>query len=249
MKDPSAYLIITGNEILTGKTKDQNGQLVMKKARELGLRLIGVTYLPDDVDRIAFTVRRAIEDLKPTFIFISGGIGPTHDDVTMLGVAKGLNRPIIRNKRLSENLKHLYEERFTDCVLKMADVPEGTELIWAGKLMFPILKIENIYCFPGGPSLFEEKFKAIANRFVGGEEYVQVKISVNLEEAQLAEILGKLNNEHADLMVGSYPRYDDDRWWTMVTFDGKGLKKLKEIVQKFKEELSDTGLIENIEYE
>ena len=248
MKDPTAYLILTGNEILTGKVQDENGKLVIKKAPELGLRLIGISILPDDVDRIAFTIKRARQDLNPTFIFISGGIGPSHDDVTMQGVAKGFDTSLVRNNDLEENLKHLYGDRFNECVLQMADVPENAELIWAGKLVFPIIKVENVYCFPGGPQLFAEKFKAISNRFVGGEEYVQVTINVNLEESQLTEVLTKFHEKYEDLMVGSYPQYDEDRWWTIVTFDGRGRKKLEKIVEEFKAEFKNPRIIEKIEF-
>ena len=248
VKDPTAYLILTGNEILTGKMQDTNGKLVIKKAPELGLRLIGITILPDDVERIAFSIKRAKQDLNPTFIFTSGGIGPSHDDVTMAGVAKGLDRELIRNKELEDNLRQLYCERFNESVLKMADVPEDSILIWAGKLVFPIIKTENVYSFPGGPQLFAEKFKAISNRFVGGEEYVQVKFNINLEETELTTVLNKYNIEYKDLMVGSYPQYDEDRWWTVVTFDGRGRRALEEIVEKFKDEFSDPKLIEKIEF-
>ena len=120
MKDPTAYLVLTGNEILTGKVQDENGKLVIKKAPELGLRLIGITILPDEVDRIAFTIKRAKQDLKPTFIFVSGGIGPSHDDVTMEGIAKGLDLPLVQNNDLAENLKQLYSDRFNDSVLKLS---------------------------------------------------------------------------------------------------------------------------------
>jgi len=248
VKDPTAYLVLTGNEILTGKVQDENGKLVIKKAPELGLRLIGITILPDEVDRIAFTIKRAKQDLKPTFIFVSGGIGPSHDDVTMEGIAKGLDLPLVQNNDLAENLKQLYSDRFNDSVLKMAQVPEGSELIWAGKLVFPIIKVDNIYCFPGGPQLFAEKFKAISNRFVGGEEFVQVRINVNLEETQLTNILTKFDEEFEELMVGSYPQYDEDRWWTVVTFDGRGRRKLEEIVEKFKREFPEPSSIEKIEF-
>src|SRR5215475_7229293 len=163
MSVPTAAILVIGDEILSGKTEDKNARLLIGELRELGVALRRILVIPDDVDEVAAAVR----DLTNRFnhIFTSGGVGPTHDDVTIVGVARAFNVPIIRHPELERRIKSYFGAEVDESRLRMADIPEGSELIDAPELRWPLLSCKNVYILPGVPEHFSRKFLAIRERF------------------------------------------------------------------------------------
>src|SRR5436190_19287983 len=148
----TAGIILVGNEILSGKIVDANAAYLCRELRELGVDVRRMAVIPDEVDVIAGTVR----DFSRTFdiVFTSGGVGPTHDDVTIEGVARAMDVPVVRHPVLVELLERYYRGRgidLTEARLKMAEVPDGAELVAGESLLFPAVVMRNVYILPGVP--------------------------------------------------------------------------------------------------
>ncbi|HYB73765.1 MAG TPA: competence/damage-inducible protein A, partial [Candidatus Sulfotelmatobacter sp.] len=159
----TAGLVIIGNEILSGKVQDANAPFFALALRELGVDLRRIAVVPDDVVVIAAEVRafsRAFD-----VVCTSGGVGPTHDDVTIEAVAHAFGRRVVRDPGLERVLREFYRNRVTQAHLKMAEVPEGAELVGRETLLFPVIACRNVYIFPGIPEILRQKFHAIQERF------------------------------------------------------------------------------------
>src|SRR5262249_62197159 len=146
-----------------GKALTPNGPSLPRGRRPTGATRKRTPPTPDEIGEIAAAVR----EFRPRYdvVFPSGGVGPTHDDVTMEGIAKGFDRRVVRHPVIEGRLREFYKEHVNDARLKMAEVPEGSELLVDGRLGFPTVKCENFYILPGIPELFEQKFEALRERF------------------------------------------------------------------------------------
>ena len=138
-RDLTAGIIIIGNEILSGKVTDTNAPFLTRELRALGVDLKRILTIPDELDEIA----EAVREFGPRYdvVFTSGGVGPTHDDVTMEGIARGLGRPLIRHPMIESRLRDFYKEHVNDARLKMSEVPEGAEP-WSRAARVPTVKVE-----------------------------------------------------------------------------------------------------------
>ena len=214
----TAAIVITGNEILSGKVPEQNAQYLARELRGLGVHLKRVTIIPDQRSAIAEEV--AFCKNRFDFIFTSGGIGPTHDDVTVEGVALGLNKKLIESATLSKLLQDFYSDRVNKALMKMAAVPEGTEFIYGAGLKSPVLLIENVYIFPGVPEYLINKFTAIRERFLESPFYLK-KIFLCQDEEKIAEPLNKTLEQFPKLLLGSYPILHQKEYKVIVTVESK----------------------------
>src|SRR5207244_6176337 len=131
-------------------------------------------------------------------VFTSGGFGPTHDDVTMEGVARGLGRTVIRHPAIEGRIREFYKEKANEARLKMSEVPDGTELIVDGQLGFPTIKCENIYILPGIPEILEAKFQAIRDRFAAAPYFLRL-VYTSESEGSIAEHLNATLVEFPEL--------------------------------------------------
>jgi molybdenum cofactor synthesis domain-containing protein len=217
MHDKTAAIIVIGNEILSGKVVDSNAAFLAKELRALGVSLRRILVIPDDLEDIAAAVRtyRNAFDV----IFTSGGVGPTHDDITMEGVARGLGRPVMRNAFLETQIRQ-YSGDVNDTRLKMADVPEGAELIFGGQLNFPSVQVENIFILPGIPELFRDKFTALKARFKVDPYFLRV-VYTRAVESTLALYLNETLAAFPLVDVGSYPTLNDPEYQVRVTLESK----------------------------
>ena len=214
----TAGLIVVGNEILSGKVIDTNAPFLARELRALGVELRCILTIPDELDEIAAAVahfHRAYD-----VVFTSGGIGPTHDDVTIAGIAQGLGRRVIRHPDIEGKLREFYGEHVNAARLKMAEVPEGAELIIDGKLGFPTIKCENLYVLPGIPQLFEQKFLGLRERFAA-TPYVLRVIYTRTGEGAIAEHLDATLAAFPELMLGSYPKLGDADDAVKLTLESK----------------------------
>src|SRR5499426_1363512 len=147
----TAGIILVGNEILSGKIEDANAAYLCRELRALGVDVCRITVIPDEVELIAEEVAafsRAFD-----VVFTSGGVGPTHDDVTIEGVARALGVPVVRDPGLVARFTEVFQDRLNEARLKMADVPEGAELLAMDSLIVPVVKLANVFVFPGVPEI------------------------------------------------------------------------------------------------
>src|SRR5437870_9622369 len=155
----TAGIILIGNEILSGKVVDANAVYLCREFRALGVDVRKISVIPDEVELIAREVREFQSSYD--WVFTSGGVGPTHDDVTIEGVARALAVKVVRHERLVAILEGYYGDRLNDAHLKMAETPDGAELVGGAPLRFPTVVMKNVYILPGVPEIFRQKFEAI----------------------------------------------------------------------------------------
>jgi molybdenum cofactor synthesis domain-containing protein len=220
MRTPSAALVVIGNEVLSAKVRDENGPFAAERFRALGVRLTALLVLPDEVERIAEAVAR--ERARVDWLFTSGGVGPTHDDVTMVAVARALGRPVRRSPELVEHLHRAHRRRggvgAPEVALRMADVPEGTRL--AGDEGYPILVVENVVMLPGVPEFFKLQLARFAEHLEAPPFHLG-QVFVSAGEDRLAPVLDGLVGRHPAVEVGSYPRFDETDHRVKVTLESK----------------------------
>jgi molybdenum cofactor synthesis domain-containing protein len=150
----SAGIVLIGNEILSGKVTDANAAYLCRELRQLGVDVRRITVIPDEVELIATTVAEFSRSFD--LVFTSGGVGPTHDDVTMEGIARAFQTRVIRHPALIRLLESFHRGDLNEARLRMAEVPEGAELFSAETLRFPAVVVKNAYVLPGVPEIFRQ---------------------------------------------------------------------------------------------
>ena len=209
MKQPdriTACLVIIGNEILSGRTQDANLAIIGKKCDALGIRLTETRIIPDVEADIVATVNHCRAQF--TYIFTTGGIGPTHDDITAAAIARAFNVEVVRNEEAVNALDRYYEPGFlTEARLKMADIPQGARLIDNPVSGAPGFQLENVFVLPGVPSIMEAMFDGLTDRLVGGDPILTENVLTNLLESVIAKDLEALQEKYPDVNMGSYPYF------------------------------------------
>jgi molybdenum cofactor synthesis domain-containing protein len=216
--DRTAGIVVIGNEILSGKVTDTNSPFLARELRQLGVTLLRITTIPDDVDVIAATVKLFAESFE--IVFTSGGVGPTHDDVTMEGVARAFGRKVVRHPELDRRLREYLGTNANEARMRMADVPDGTELIVDERLGFPTIKCQNVYVMPGIPQILEQKFLALKERFVASPYHLRVVFTRD-GEGSIAEHLNATVARFPELLLGSYPKLGDPEYAVKLTLESK----------------------------
>jgi molybdenum cofactor synthesis domain-containing protein len=214
----TAGIVLIGNELLSGKVVDANAAYLCRQFRELGVEVRKVSVIPDEVDLIAREVREF--RAAYTWVFTSGGVGPTHDDVTIEGIARAVGVRVVRHPELVGRLEELYKGRLNPARLKMAEIPDGAELLAMDSLIVPVLAIENVFVFPGVPEIFRQKFEAIKERF-RERPFLLRSVYVRIGEGSLAEHLNAMLREFPDLLCGSYPEFSNPDYRVRVTLESK----------------------------
>ncbi len=231
MTTPTAAVLVVGNEVLSAKVRDENGPYAAQHLRELGVRLTALLTLPDELEILEEAIRR--ERGRVEWLFTSGGVGPTHDDVTLLAVSRALERPLERNPVLAANVQRWYGRRGgtpPDAALRMADVPFGTRLV--GDPAFPAMIVENVVMLPGPPPFFRAQFDA----FVGALESPPFRLAsvyVGVSEDSFAVSLHEIAQRHPDVDIGSYPRFDDADHRVLITFEAKDAARVEAAMRAF----------------
>ncbi len=224
----TAAVIIIGNEILSGKVRDENSHFLASELRQLGVKLSLVMVIQDDVDEIAGAVASCAK--KYDFVFTSGGIGPTHDDVTMQGIAKAFGRKLVQD----EKLKEMIEKRCgvpSSVVMRMAELPEGGELIELNGINFPPVRVENVYVFPGIPEFLRKKFSALKERF-RDKPYFASRVYINGEECLIADTLDAVAKRFPMVEIGSYPKIGERDYKVLVTFESMEEEAVRQAVEE-----------------
>lgn len=216
--DRTAGIVVIGNEILSGKVVDTNSPFLMRELRAAGVDVKRVTVIPDVLDEIEETVRWFHDRFD--FVFTSGGVGPTHDDITIEGIARAFRCAVIRDPGLESRLREFYKGELNAARLKMSEMPEGAELIYGGTLAFPTLKVANVYVLPGIPEILQAKFLSLRDRFSADPFHLRV-VYTRAGEGTIADFLNQTLAKFPELMLGSYPKIGDPEYSVKVTLESK----------------------------
>jgi molybdenum cofactor synthesis domain-containing protein len=236
----TACVLIIGNEILSGGTQDANLAFLARGLNEAGIRLREARVIPDDAGIIISTVnevRRAFD-----YIFTTGGIGPTHDDITAQSIADAFGLALIVHpeaKRLLET--HYPPGHLNEARLRMAMVPEGAVLLPNPISRAPGFQVGNVFVLPGVPSIMQGIFEQLKHRLVGGAKMLSRSISCHLAEGTLAKELGALQGRYPDLEIGSYPYFRRGDFGVTLVLRGTENARLAGATAELKTLILDLG--------
>src|SRR4029453_4972054 len=236
----TAGIVLIGNEILSGKITDANASYLCKELRALGGEVRKIRGFPDEGELIAAEVREFSR--SHDVVFTSGGVGPTHDDVTMEGVARAIGTRVIRHPQLVRLLEGYYKGQLNEARLRLAEVPEGAELVSDGAPMFPAVSIRNIYLLPGVPEIFRQKFDMLRERFRESPFHL-TSVFVSIGEGMLADHLNALVARHPELMLGSYPEFSNPEYKVKVTLESKDRGLMERAVEELLAALPPGALV------
>jgi molybdenum cofactor synthesis domain-containing protein len=211
----TAALVIIGNEILSGRTRDENLAFLAQELNGIGIQIREVRVVPDAEADIVEAVNacRARHD----HVFTTGGIGPTHDDITAASVAKALDRPLVRHPEAERRLlAHYPPGKVNEARMKMADAPEGAELIDNPVSVAPGFTVGNVHVLPGVPSILRAMLPGLAPRLRGGAVVHSRTVTVFCPEGELAKPLAAIQARHPTVEIGSYPFVRQDRFGASV---------------------------------
>ena len=209
----TAALLVIGDEILSGRTQDKNVAQVATWLNEQGIRLVEVRVVPDVEGRIV----DAVNALRSTYdyLFTTGGIGPTHDDITVDAIAAAFGVPVIVHPGARQILEEYYRNRpggLNDARLRMARVPEGAELIENPTSGAPGVRIGNVFILAGVPNIAASMLAGLSGKLEGGRPVVSVTVGARAAESDVADLLRETEAAHPGVAVGSYPFFKDGRY-------------------------------------
>jgi len=208
----TAALLVIGDEILSGRTQDRNVAQVAEWMNRQGIRLAEVRIVPDNIERIAEAVNalRSAHD----YLFTTGGIGPTHDDITVDAIAAAFGVPVVVHPAARRILEQFYATRggLNEARLRMARVPQGAELLANPMSGAPGVKIANVYILAGVPSIAATMLEALDGRLEGGRPMISVTVGAFAAESEVADLLRETEAAHEGVSIGSYPFARDGRF-------------------------------------
>ncbi|HSR71832.1 MAG TPA: molybdopterin-binding protein [Kiloniellales bacterium] len=221
----TACLVIIGNEILSGRTQDANLAYLGRRLNDVGVRLTEARVVPDDEAVIIRTVNEVRERFD--YVFTTGGIGPTHDDITAECVAKAFGRPLIENPEARAILEaHYPPGQLNAARLRMTRTPEGANLIENPISKAPGFQIGNVFVLAGIPAVMQAMFESIVHRLVGGKPLRSRALTVFLPEGRVAAGLGALQERYPDVEMGSYPFNREGRFGTRLVLRATETERL-----------------------
>src|SRR5437660_8458083 len=232
-KTVTACVLIIGNEILSGRTQDANLAFLGKGLNEAGIRLREARVIPDDAETIVNTVNEVRRSFD--YVFTTGGIGPTHDDITAPSIAEAFAVPLIIHpeaRRLLES--HYPAGGVNEARLRMAQVPDGAVLLPNPISRAPGFRIDNVYVLPGVPQIMQAIFSELKHRLKGGARLYSRSVSCALSEGALAKDLGALQERYSDLEIGSYPYFRRSDFGVTLVVRGTDRERIVAAVEELK---------------
>jgi molybdenum cofactor synthesis domain-containing protein len=215
----TAAVLVIGNEILSGRTKDANVHYLATGLTAIGVRLMEVRVVPDIEARII----DAVNALRAQYdhVFTTGGIGPTHDDITSETVAKAFGVKLIKHPKAVELLtRHYGEAALTEARLRMAHVPEGATLIDNPVSTAPGFRIGNVYVLAGVPAICQAMFDGLKGGLTRGDPVLSKTVSAHVGEGVIAQDLGALQQRYPSLDIGSYPFFRQGKFGASFVIRG-----------------------------
>ena len=206
----TASLVIIGNEILSGRTQDANLTYLATSLNDIGIRMMEVRIVPD----IEAEIVRAVNECRAAYdyVFTTGGIGPTHDDITAASISAAFGVPVIRHPDAVKMLATQYPgDKLNEARLKMADTPEGASLLENPVSRAPGIQMENVWVLPGVPFILKGIFDNNKHKLLGGQPMLSKTISAYTVEGAIAAPLNEIQDAHPETEIGSYPLRRDGR--------------------------------------
>ncbi|MCB1491516.1 MAG: competence/damage-inducible protein A [Rhodobiaceae bacterium] len=223
----TAAILVIGDEILSGRTKDKNVGHMAELLTLRGIDLREVRFVPDVQDEIVAAVNAL--RARWTYVFTTGGIGPTHDDITADAIAAAFGVGIDVDPRARALLlERIKPEDLNEARLRMARIPFGAELVENPVSKAPGFRMENVFVMAGVPSIMQAMFDNILPQLKGGAPVLSVEIDTGVKEGDLAAPLGALQAAFADVSMGSYPSYFDGRFSTRIVLRSRDADRLAE---------------------
>lgn len=237
----TAALIVIGDEILSGRTEDKNIAQLTRWLNGEGIRLVEVRVVPDVQQRIV----AAVNALRPDFdyVFTTGGIGPTHDDITVDALAAAFQVPVMIHPEARAILEDYYARRggVTEARLRMARVPAGAELIPNPTSGAPGVRIGNVFVLAGVPNIAARMLDALTGKLAGGRPMLSVTVSAKAAESEVAALLSQVQDEHPGVSIGSYPFYRDGTFGADFVIRSEDKTLVEACAQVLRERLKAAG--------
>jgi len=203
-KKVCAAIVIIGNEILSGRTQDVNVSFLAEWLNNLGITVGEVRIIEDKEESIINCIKQIKKKFK--YIFTTGGIGPTHDDITSKSIAKTFNLSCGYHKEAYDILEKYYKSgEFNKGRKKMAKIPDKAALIYNPSSGAPGFIVENVFCLPGVPSILKSMVDGLKNKIIGGKKILSKTISIITAESEIAKSLEDIQNKFKNIEIGSYP--------------------------------------------
>ena len=221
----NAAILIIGNEILSGRTQDTNTSTIAQWLNSIGVKVSEVRVIPDIENIIVETINhlRKINN----YVFTTGGIGPTHDDITAESVSKTFGLKYELHKEAYKILEAYYKPgEFNEGRQKMVWMPENANLILNPTSGAPGFNIENVFCLPGVPSILKSMLGGLTNNIVGGDPILSLTISLRTVESEIADSLTKVQNNNQDIEIGSYPFFQAGKLGVSIVIRSENQSKI-----------------------
>jgi molybdenum cofactor synthesis domain-containing protein len=228
---PTAAALLIGNELLSGKIHEANLIELARTLRAIGVKLRRVVMVPDEMDVVAREVK-SLSDAHDV-VFTSGGVGPTHDDITIEAVALAFGVRAEVHPEFEALLQKQYGAHMSDGHLRMALVPVGAELVSHEEARWPTVLMKNVWVLPGVPEAFRMKLPVIRDRVRGAARFITRQVLTKMDEPDLKPLLDRIVAAHPDVDVGSYPKWFDHRYKTKITFDSTDEAKADAALRDF----------------
>jgi len=227
----NATILIIGNEILSGRTQDTNTGTIALWLNSIGVKVNEVRVIPD----IENTIIDTVNILRKTsdYVFTTGGIGPTHDDITAQSISKAFKLEYEIHKGAFKILKAYYKAgEFNEGRQKMVWMPRNANLILNPTSGAPGFNIENVFCLPGVPSILKSMLGGLQNRIVGGKPIISHTISLRTVESEIAKSLAEVQNNNKDLEIGSYPFFQAGKLGVSIVIRSEDQSKINKCTKE-----------------
>ena len=242
MTNPTAAILVIGDEILSGRTKDKNIGWLAEELTKLGISLCEARVIAD-VEQIIISHVQDLSD-RYDYVFTSGGIGPTHDDITTQSVAAAFGVPVIRHAGAEARLVRHYQDTdidFNEARQKMADIPETATLIDNPVSAAPGYKLGNVYVMAGVPSILQAMFATFSHTLTGGVQPTRITIQCAIGEGTIATIMGDIATSFDGVSVGSYPWFKPGQFGTAVVLTGLDAEKVDKAAEELERLVKQSG--------
>ena len=239
----TAGLLVIGDEILSGRTEDRNIAQVARWLERQGIRLREVRVVPDEEKAIV----SAVNSLRPSYdyLFTTGGIGPTHDDITVDSIAAAFGVPVIVHPEARRILEDHYRDNplgLTEARLRMARVPAGAELIPNPTSGAPGVKMGNVFILAGVPNIAKAMLEALDGKLQGGTPLVSITVRAHAAESEVADLLREVQDCHPGALIGSYPFYRDGGYGADFVVRSEDQEVATRCVEVLRERLTEAGV-------
>lgn len=232
----SIAALIIGNEVLSAKVTEANGSLLIQRCREVGVPVVSVHVVPDDIDAIVEALMLARRRAK--WVITSGGIGPTHDDVTVRAVALALGKPVVQLPEMAALIRAAYNgEEPPAAAMRLSEGPLGSRLLQDPNVRFPVLVCDGLYMLPGVPQLFRLQLEAVLKELPGAPVVLKT-MYLNASESDIASVLDAVALARPDVSIGSYPTFDGSHDYRVkLTIEHADAAQVQMVLERLSAEL------------